>query len=118
MIDNQMDTELADTFGGLIELHPNDEYNAELVRNTHPVEWRNPEPASRYNFVVIGAGTAGLVACNGPILLKVFVVSYNSVPPPDLLSSISQILILVGESHRRSANTALKESLVLLPTYT
>ena len=26
----------------------------------HPADWRNPDPAPRYNLVVIGAGTAGL----------------------------------------------------------
>ena len=40
---------------------PNDEYNQELVANVHPSEWVNPEPAGRYNIVVIGAGTAGLI---------------------------------------------------------
>lgn len=40
---------------------PNDEYNRQLVGNVHPPEWRNPEPSGRYNLVVIGAGTAGLV---------------------------------------------------------
>ena len=33
-----------------------------LVR---PADWRNPEPAPRYHLVVIGAGTAGLVAAAG-----------------------------------------------------
>src|SRR5262249_57398414 len=32
-----------------------------LLSNVHPPDWRNPEPAGRYNLVVIGAGTAGLV---------------------------------------------------------
>ena len=40
---------------------PNDEHNRTLVSNVHPLNWVNPEPASRYNIVVIGAGTAGLV---------------------------------------------------------
>ncbi len=31
----------------------------------HPAGWINPEPAARYNLVVIGAGTAGLVAAAG-----------------------------------------------------
>lgn len=34
-------------------------------RNVHPADWVNPEPASRYNLVVIGAGTAGLVCAAG-----------------------------------------------------
>ena len=40
---------------------PEDEHNRILVGNVHPPGWTNPEPAGRYNLVVIGAGTAGLV---------------------------------------------------------
>ncbi|MBI4003099.1 MAG: FAD-dependent oxidoreductase, partial [Nitrospira defluvii] len=40
---------------------PNDEHNQKLVENVHPSNWVNPEPDGRYNIVVIGAGTAGLV---------------------------------------------------------
>lgn len=44
---------------------PSDEFNRELVRHVHPPDWANPTPAKRYNLVVIGAGTAGLVAAAG-----------------------------------------------------
>ena len=44
---------------------PPDEYDARLLANVHPAGWINPEPAARYNLVVIGAGTAGLVAAAG-----------------------------------------------------
>ena len=40
---------------------PDDRFNQELVANVHPPDWKNPEPADRYNLVVVGAGTAGLV---------------------------------------------------------
>lgn len=40
---------------------PNDEHNQQLVANVHPFDWVNPEPDGRYNIVVIGAGTAGLI---------------------------------------------------------
>jgi pyruvate/2-oxoglutarate dehydrogenase complex dihydrolipoamide dehydrogenase (E3) component len=40
---------------------PNDEHNRTLVSNVRPSNWVNPEPAGRYNIVVIGAGTAGLI---------------------------------------------------------
>ena len=40
---------------------PQDEYNRRLVANVHPSDWVNPEPTGRYNIVVIGAGTAGLI---------------------------------------------------------
>ncbi|GBC83493.1 Mercuric reductase [bacterium HR10] len=48
-----------------LEVLPKDEYNATLVSNVHPPDWVNPEPASRYHLVVIGAGTAGLVTAAG-----------------------------------------------------
>ena len=44
---------------------PRDESNERLVRNVHPSDWKNPKPASRYNLVVLGAGTAGLVTAAG-----------------------------------------------------
>src|SRR5213594_2971516 len=44
---------------------PADAHNGRLVSNLHPPDWRNPPPAPRYNLVVIGAGTAGLVTAAG-----------------------------------------------------
>jgi len=44
---------------------PEDRYNLDLVANVRPPGWENPEPAPRYNLVVIGAGTAGLVTAAG-----------------------------------------------------
>ena len=46
-------------------LLPQDESNRILVQNVRPPEWENPEPASCYNLVVIGGGTAGLVTAAG-----------------------------------------------------
>jgi pyruvate/2-oxoglutarate dehydrogenase complex dihydrolipoamide dehydrogenase (E3) component len=46
-------------------IHPWDEHNQKLTAQVHPFDWKNPEPASRYNLVVIGAGTAGLVSAAG-----------------------------------------------------
>ena len=48
-----------------VMIEPWDRHNEELVRNVHPPEWVNPEPSGRYNLVVIGAGTAGLVTAAG-----------------------------------------------------
>jgi pyruvate/2-oxoglutarate dehydrogenase complex dihydrolipoamide dehydrogenase (E3) component len=45
--------------------NPWDEHNQALAANVHPADWTNPEPAGRYNLVVIGAGTAGLVTAAG-----------------------------------------------------
>ncbi|MEX5215141.1 MAG: mercuric reductase [Nitrospiraceae bacterium] len=44
-----------------VTVHPMDEHNTTLVNNVHPSDWVNPQPEGKYNIVVIGAGTAGLV---------------------------------------------------------
>jgi len=41
------------------------EHQLELLANVHPPDWRPPTPPPRYNLVVIGGGTAGLVAAAG-----------------------------------------------------
>jgi pyruvate/2-oxoglutarate dehydrogenase complex dihydrolipoamide dehydrogenase (E3) component len=40
---------------------PEDAHNRKLVSHVHPADWKNPTPSGKYNLVVIGAGTAGLV---------------------------------------------------------
>ena len=45
----------------LVQLQPRDQHNRELESHVRPPEWVNPKPSGRYNLVVIGAGTAGLV---------------------------------------------------------
>jgi pyruvate/2-oxoglutarate dehydrogenase complex dihydrolipoamide dehydrogenase (E3) component len=52
------------TMGEVLML-PDDPFNQELVRNVHPAGWKNPSPKGRYNLVVVGAGTAGLVSAVG-----------------------------------------------------
>ena len=44
---------------------PMDPHNRALVDNVRPPDWKNPEPQARYDLVVIGAGTAGLVTAAG-----------------------------------------------------
>jgi pyruvate/2-oxoglutarate dehydrogenase complex dihydrolipoamide dehydrogenase (E3) component len=46
----------------LPQAQPLDEHNRRLVEHVGPPDWVNPEPAARYNLVVVGGGTAGLVA--------------------------------------------------------
>mgnify|MGYP003490532689 CR=1 FL=1 len=33
-----------------------------LLESVHPPAWRNPQPQGRYNLVVLGGGTGGLVS--------------------------------------------------------
>jgi pyruvate/2-oxoglutarate dehydrogenase complex dihydrolipoamide dehydrogenase (E3) component len=44
---------------------PDDAPNRRLLANVHPANWENPAGDDRYNLVVLGAGTAGLVAAAG-----------------------------------------------------
>ncbi len=46
-------------------ISPLDRYNRRLLNNVQPDNWRNPTPPGRYNMVVIGAGSAGLVTAAG-----------------------------------------------------
>lgn len=50
-------------------LAPDDTHNRALVENAHPPGWVNPAPRGPYNLVVLGAGTAGLVAAAGAAAL-------------------------------------------------
>ena len=44
---------------------PHDDSEATRLANVQPADWRNPDPASLYDLVVLGAGTAGLVSAAG-----------------------------------------------------
>lgn len=46
-------------------LQPWDDHNRRLHAQVHPTDWVNPASTSRYNLVVIGGGTAGLVTAAG-----------------------------------------------------
>lgn len=46
--------------GSLVE--PSDAANQRLIRAVHPDGWVNPKPRHKYDLVVIGGGTAGLVS--------------------------------------------------------
>jgi pyruvate/2-oxoglutarate dehydrogenase complex dihydrolipoamide dehydrogenase (E3) component len=60
-------------------LLPHDAYDAALLANVRPPGWTNPPPAARYNLVVLGGGTAGLVTAAGAAALgaKVALVEKN-----------------------------------------
>ena len=48
---------------------PQDAHERERLEHLHPSAWRNPQPADRYNLVVVGAGPAGLVAAHAAAAL-------------------------------------------------
>jgi pyruvate/2-oxoglutarate dehydrogenase complex dihydrolipoamide dehydrogenase (E3) component len=56
---------LASLLDEMPEVAPLDDHNRTLVAHVHPTDWQNPQPRGRYNLVVIGGGTAGLVAAAG-----------------------------------------------------
>ncbi|TVP78730.1 MAG: mercuric reductase [Gemmatimonadales bacterium] len=43
-------------------VRPLDDHNLRLLSEVHPPGWTNPEPASRYDLVVVGGGSGGLVS--------------------------------------------------------
>ncbi len=42
-----------------------DIHDRRLIENCHPPRWTNPIPVEKYNLLVLGAGTAGLVSAAG-----------------------------------------------------
>jgi len=49
-----------------VEICPLDEHNVKLLDNVHPASWINPQgERNKYNLVVIGAGSGGLVSAAG-----------------------------------------------------
>lgn len=91
-------------------LQPLDESNLRLAALVRPADWQNPEPAGRYNLVVIGGGTAGLVAAAGAAQLgaKVALIerellggdclNVGCVPSKALLSAASAAAAVRGAS--------------------
>jgi hypothetical protein len=82
-----------------LSLWPRDRWNDALLENAHPPAWRNPTPAARYDLVVLGGGTAGLVSAivSAGVGAKVALVekhllggdclNYGCVPSKTLLRS-------------------------------
>lgn len=58
---------------------PQDAHERERLDNVHPSGWRNPQLTDRYSLVVVGAGTAGLVAAHAAAALgaKVALIERN-----------------------------------------
>ena len=45
-----------------MKVEPQDRYNEDLVEQVHPEGWVNPTPQGKYNLLVLGGGTAGLIS--------------------------------------------------------
>ena len=64
-----------------------DPADARLQQAVHPAGWANPEPRGRYDLVVVGGGTAGLVSAIGAAGLGARVsaapISARTIQPPD-----------------------------------
>ncbi len=100
---------MQNTIDKAVMLTPDDAYNSELTANVRPADWTNPEPAGKYNLVVIGAGTAGLVTAAGAAGLgaKVALVerflmggdclNFGCVPSKGVIAS-SRIMSLVKQA--------------------
>lgn len=79
-----------------------DVHNRALVARVHPPDWVNPEPAKRYNLVVVGGGSAGLISALGAAGLGARValvekhllggdcLNFGCVPSKALLSSAAR----------------------------
>ncbi|TPG09821.1 mercuric reductase [Rhodanobacter glycinis] len=50
---------------------PQDAYEHERLAHVHPQAWNNPTPAARYQLLIVGAGSAGLVAAEAAAALGV-----------------------------------------------
>jgi pyruvate/2-oxoglutarate dehydrogenase complex dihydrolipoamide dehydrogenase (E3) component/uncharacterized membrane protein YdjX (TVP38/TMEM64 family) len=94
---------------------PLDEHNSKLLGNVRPGGWTNPTPASRYDLVVIGAGTGGLIcaAVGSGLGAKVALIernlmggdclNYGCVPSKALLRHarrVAEASELIGSSGR------------------
>lgn len=97
---------------------PVGEHDERLVSLVHPADWVNPEPADRYNLVVIGGGTAGLVTAMGAAGLgaRVALVEVNllggdclntgCVPSKALIASARAVAEAGGGSESRGSGGA------------
>ncbi|GAB4264178.1 MAG: mercuric reductase [Candidatus Promineifilaceae bacterium] len=95
----------------MITIKPNDQYNQELVSQAHPPTWENPTANGRYNLLVIGGGSAGLVSAAGAagVGAKVALVEKHllggdclntgCVPSKTVLAS-AKMLGEIGRAHR------------------
>ena len=97
------------------DLQPLDDHNMALLNAVHPPVWTNPTPSGRYNMVVIGGGTAGLVTAAGAAgmgakvalverrLLGGDCLNFGCVPSKALIRSARSVGDML-EAHRFGVN--------------
>lgn len=85
-----------------------DDYEGILLALVRPAGWINPQPARRYNLVVLGAGTAGLVSAASAATLGARValverhrmggdcLNYGCVPSKTLIRSARAVAAVRG----------------------
>ncbi|WP_293146237.1 MULTISPECIES: mercuric reductase [unclassified Microcoleus] len=100
-----------------VTVPPMDEYNQKLVSYLHPPDWVNPQPATSYNLVVIGAGPAGLIVAAGAAGLgaKVALIEKHLMGgdclnvgcvPSKLLIRSSRTVADIGEASKFGVNVS------------
>lgn len=99
------------------EVAPLDQANREYIELTHPEGWTNPQPAEKYNLVVLGAGTAGLVCAAGAAGLgaKVALVERRLLGGDCLGVGCVPSKCLIGSANAAGAVTAAGELGVKVP---
>ena len=76
-------------------------FNREMVDNVRPSDWQNPKPDGKYNLVVIGAGSAGLVAASGASQLgaKVAIIEKNFLGGDCLVTGCVPSKAIISSGH-------------------
>jgi pyruvate/2-oxoglutarate dehydrogenase complex dihydrolipoamide dehydrogenase (E3) component len=82
-----------------------DRHNKALIHHVHPPDWTNPIPDGRYNLVVIGGGTAGLICALGAAHLgaKVALIERNLLGGDCLNFGCVPSKTLLAEARRAKA---------------
>ncbi len=98
---------------------PTDSHNARWLANARPTDWRNPTSSGRYNLVVLGAGSAGLVCVAGTAGLggKVAVIEKHLMGGDCLNTGCVPSKSLLRPAHLISELRRASEMGVTLPNY-
>lgn len=82
-----------------------DRFEKQRWSNVYPADWQNPDPQGRYNLVVLGGGTAGLVAAAGAAGLgaKVALIERKHLGGDCLNTGCVPSKALLAAAHRSAA---------------